>query len=229
MLGDFVLGLGDELGGGRGSGSAKVGGEVGDGEVGFVADGGDDGEWRGGDGSGNALGIEGGQIFQRSTAAGEDNDVDEVGGRERGDGGFDFSGGLIALNGDRDEQHIEAGVAAGDDGKEVSNDGAGGRGYDANSAWEGGQRALAIGVEEALGLEFFLELLEGKLERARADGFHGFRDKLHLAALLINADAAANQHVEAVVGAETEQNGLAAKEDDGELGVGVLEGEVNMA
>ena len=42
MLGDFVLGLGDELGGGRGSGSAEVGGEVGDGEVGFVADGGDD-------------------------------------------------------------------------------------------------------------------------------------------------------------------------------------------
>jgi hypothetical protein len=50
-----------------------------------------------------------------------------------------------------------------------------------------------------------------------------------LAALLINAHAAANKNVEAVFRAETEQNGLAAKEDDGELGVGVLEGEVNMA
>ena len=44
MLGDLVLGLGDELGGGGGSGGAEVGGEVGDGEVGFMADGGDDGK-----------------------------------------------------------------------------------------------------------------------------------------------------------------------------------------
>ena len=44
MLGDLVLGFGDELGGGGGRGGAEVGGEVGDGEVGFVADGGDDGE-----------------------------------------------------------------------------------------------------------------------------------------------------------------------------------------
>ena len=52
VLGDLVLGFGDELGGGGGRGGAEVGGEVGDGEVGFVADGGDDGElrrrrWRG--------------------------------------------------------------------------------------------------------------------------------------------------------------------------------------
>ena len=52
VLGDLVLGLGDELGGGGGRGGAQVGDEVGDGEVGFVADGGDDGkaagmQWRG--------------------------------------------------------------------------------------------------------------------------------------------------------------------------------------
>ncbi len=55
MLGDLVLGLGDELGGGGGGGSAEVGGEIGDGEVGFVADGGDDGQPGGGDGAGYAL------------------------------------------------------------------------------------------------------------------------------------------------------------------------------
>ena len=36
MLGDFVLRLGDELGRGGGRGRAQVGGEVGDGEVGFM-------------------------------------------------------------------------------------------------------------------------------------------------------------------------------------------------
>jgi hypothetical protein len=50
-----------------------------------------------------------------------------------------------------------------------------------------------------------------------------------LATLLVDADAAANQDVEAIFRAETKEHGLAAKEDDGELGVGVLEGEVNVA
>jgi hypothetical protein len=44
VLGDLVLRLGDELGGGGGRGGAQVGDEVGDGEVGFMADGGDDGQ-----------------------------------------------------------------------------------------------------------------------------------------------------------------------------------------
>ena len=76
MLGDFVLGLGDELGGGGGRGGAEVGGEVGDGEVGLVADGGDDGELGGDDGAGDAFGVEGGEIFKRASAPGEDDEVD---------------------------------------------------------------------------------------------------------------------------------------------------------
>ncbi len=42
---DAVLGSGDELGCGGGGGGAEVGDEVGDGEVGLMADGGDDGEF----------------------------------------------------------------------------------------------------------------------------------------------------------------------------------------
>ena len=47
VLCDFVLGLGDKLGGGGRRRRAKVGDEVGNGEVGFVANGGDDGEFAG--------------------------------------------------------------------------------------------------------------------------------------------------------------------------------------
>jgi hypothetical protein len=50
-----------------------------------------------------------------------------------------------------------------------------------------------------------------------------------LAALLINTDAAADEDVEAIFRTEAEKHGLAAKENDGELGVGVLEGEIDMA
>ena len=229
VLGDFVLGLGDEFGGGGGRGCAEVGGEVGDGEVGFVADGGDDGELAGDDGAGDALGVEGGEVFKRAAAAGEDDEVDEARGVEFGNGGFDFGGGGIALDGDGVEEDVEAGVAAGDDGEEVADDGAGGRGDDADGVREGGQGPLASGVEEAFGFEALLELLEGELEGASADGLHGFGDELHLAALLVDADAAADEDVEAVFRAEAEEHGLAAEEDDGELGVGVLEGEVDVA
>ncbi len=120
-------------------------------------------------------------------------------------------------------------MAAGDDVQKVADDGAGGRGDDADGAGKGGQRALAVGVEEAFGLEARLELLEGQLQRAGADRLHGLGHQLHLAALLVDADPAANQHVQAVFGAEAEQHRLAAEENDGKLGVGVLEGEVDVA
>jgi hypothetical protein len=113
MLGDLVLSFGNELGGGRRRGSAEVGGKVGDGEIGFVTDGGDDGELAGCNGAGYALAVESGQIFERSAAAGEDDDVDErravLGGVvEMIDCRFDFGGGLIALDRDGDKDDAEA-------------------------------------------------------------------------------------------------------------------------
>jgi hypothetical protein len=50
-----------------------------------------------------------------------------------------------------------------------------------------------------------------------------------LAALLVDADTAADENVKAVFRAEAEEHGLATEENDGELGVGVLEGEVDVA
>ena len=92
-----------------------------------------------------------------------------------------------------------------------------------------GQRLLALGVEEALGLEPFFQLLECKLQRTRADRLHGFCDELHLAALLIDADAAAHQHVQAIFRPEAEKHCLAPEKYDGQLRLGVFQREVNMA
>ncbi len=52
---------------------------------------------------------------------------------------------------------------------------------------------------------------------------------MELAAGLVDGDAAADEDGEAVGGAEAEEEGLAAEEDDGELGFAVLEGEVEVA
>ena len=69
-LRDLVLGLGNQLGGGRGGGSAQVGGKIGNGEICFVTDGGNHGQARSGYGASHALAVECGQVFQRSAAAG---------------------------------------------------------------------------------------------------------------------------------------------------------------
>ena len=154
--------------------------------------------WRG-----RRVGVEGGQIFQRAAAAGEDDEVDRVrraGIIEIGDGGFNFGGGGLALHAGREEQDVEAGVAAADNVKKVADDGAGGRGDDADGARKCRQRALARGVEKAFGFESLLELLEGELERAGANGLKGFGHELHLAALVVDADPAASEDVLAVFG-----------------------------
>ena len=234
VLCDAVLGLGDELGGGGRRWCAQVGDEVGDGEVGFVAYRGDDGNLGGGDGAGDALRVEGGQVFQRASAAGDDDDINQslafgAGIIEAGNGGFDFGGGGLALHAGSADEDVESGVAAAGDVEEVADDGPGGRGDDADGARECRQRALARGVEKAFGFESFLELLEGELERAGANGLKGFGHELHLAALVVDADPAASEDVLAVFRAKAQQRGLAAEEDDGKLGVGVLQREVNVA
>jgi len=68
------------------------------------------------------------------------------------------------LNGDGNDEDVEAGMAAGDDVEEVADDGAGGRSDDSDGAGKRGQRLFAAGIEQAFSLEAFLELLEGELE-----------------------------------------------------------------
>src|SRR6185312_6163616 len=74
-----VLRGSDEFGGGGRCGSAKIGYKVGDGEVRLVPDCGDDGNLGCGDGAGEELVIEAGEVFDRAAAAGEDNDIDQRG------------------------------------------------------------------------------------------------------------------------------------------------------
>ena len=65
------------------------------------------------------------------------------------------------MNGDGEDEDIEAGMAASYDAEEVANDCAGWGSYDAHGARKGRERLLAFGVEQAFGLEALLQLLEG--------------------------------------------------------------------
>jgi len=229
-LPNAVLGGGDDLGGGGGSGGAEVGDEVGDGEVGLVADGGDDGKLGDGDGAGEGFVVEAGEVFGGAAAAGQDDELDPAGiAIEPADASGDGAGAVVALHGGGVNEEVEAGVAAADDGEDVADNGAAGRGDDADAPGVGGQRAFAGGVEEAFGEETGFELVEGELEGTGTAGFHGFGDELELAAGLVDGDAAAHEDGEAVGGAETKELGLAAEEDDGELRLAILKREVDVA
>ena len=74
-VGEVVLGGGEELGGGGGGGGTEIGGCVGDGGVGGVADAGDDGDGAGDDGAGYDLGVEAVEVFPGAAAAGYEDYV----------------------------------------------------------------------------------------------------------------------------------------------------------
>lgn len=90
VVGDIVLRGGDEFSGGGGSRGAQVGDKVGNGEVGFVANGGDHRQHRCGNGARNLLGVERGKVFERSAAARKNNEIDHAGFVQVGDCAFDF-------------------------------------------------------------------------------------------------------------------------------------------
>ena len=92
-----------------------------------------------------------------------------------------------------------------------------------------GQRLLALLGKESLGGELGLELLEGDLQGSGAHGLHEFGEQLHLAASLVQGDAAAGDDLHPVLRTEAQQARLGAEHDDAELRVAVLQGEVEMA
>src|SRR5262249_54300973 len=98
MLIEFAARLHDELGRGRRSRSAHVRDKIGDGEIGFVADTGNDGDFRIEDGAGDDFFVEGPEIFHGTAAAREDQDIRELSLIEKPERPDDFFGGAFALH-----------------------------------------------------------------------------------------------------------------------------------
>ena len=65
--------------------------------------------------------------------------------------------------------------------------------------------------------------------RRAAKVIHGFGCKLHLSALLVDADPAADQHVQSVFRAEAEQHRLTAEENHRKLRFSVLQREIKVS
>ncbi len=123
---DFVESSRDEFGSGRRSGSAQVRDEVGNGEVGLMADRRDDRNVRICDGLGKEFRIKRREVFERASATCNDDDVDRSGPVEICNAGADLGCRSLALNQGRIEQNLKAGMTAIDDVDEVADHSAGG-------------------------------------------------------------------------------------------------------
>ncbi len=236
--GDFFLefaGVGHgEFGGGAGSWGALVGGEVGDGEIDFVADGGDDWDRARGDGAGDGFLVEAPKVFERATTAADDEEVARgVAGCGRVGKFADGAGNLVlgpgTLDADREEDGADPGGAAGEDVEDVLDGGSGGRGDEADGGGKTGQRYFPGGIEEAFGIEFALECLEAGLEVATAGGFGFFDDDLELAAGLVNGGFGEDADEGAVFEGFGSRSPPGTEHGALDLGAAILEREIPVA
>ncbi len=140
----------------------------------------------------------------------------------------DAGGGAFALHRDRPEQD-RAREAAGDGGADILQHRALRRGDDAHHRRQQRDRALAFGVEQALGGQALLQELDPREQRAGAGIFHPLDDELVGGALAIGGDAAGGDHLDPVLGHEPEARDGALPDHAGDLGRLVLEAEIDVA
>ena len=138
-----------QFGGSGGRGRAQVGGKVGEGDVGFVADAADDGDAALRDGADEVGMVEAPQVFEAAAATDEQEGVAFV----SAVGGFDlrdeFGCGAFALYGAGVEDDGDGGVAPRKRGERVVYGGAARRGDDADGTRMRGNGAFAGVLEMA--------------------------------------------------------------------------------
>src|SRR5690554_2297684 len=218
----------EQFGRSGGSGGAYVGNEVADGYIGLVPDGADYRGAAGGHGPGDHFLVERPEVLQRATTPGQDQGVEAglIGPFQRL---YYLRRRLATLDGRGADHQFNEGRAPAEHADDVTHRRAAGRGDDADPGRVRGQRALALGGEQALGLQSGLERLEGLAQCAVAGGLHRIEDHLVVAAPLIEADPAAGAYQQAVTQVHAHPGRVLPEQGTAHLGAAVLEGEIQVA
>src|SRR6266480_2756276 len=135
----------------------------------------------------------------------------------------------LALDAHGIDRQMHIWKAARENADDVAHGGAARRGDDADAAGEERQGLLARSVEQALSFEAFLQLLEGKLQRAAPNGLEIVHVNLIFAAGFVDAYGAAHGHQQAVFGAELDAALLLLEINAADLSAIVFQGEVDVA
>ena len=221
------------LGGRRRSRRAAVGREVDQGHVGLVPDRGDERNAGGRRGAHHDLLVEGPEVFQAAAAPRHDQQVRarRVPAARQGvealDRGGDLRGRALALDENRPDQN-PAREAVGQAVQDVADHRAARRGHHADDLGQEGQGPLARVLEEALGGELALPLLEQLEQRALAGELELLDHELVFRAPGVARHPAGGDDLHAVLGRKPEPPGDAAPAHPVEHRVAVLERHVEM-
>ncbi len=182
-----------------------------------------------GNGARDGFFVERPEIFERTAAARDDSDLRPASAAEVFEAAANVFDGAGALHTRGEEADVKSREAARKDFDEIANDGAFGRGHDADAEGKARQRPFSRGFEKAFFEEFLFELFKGELKRALALRLDGFDDELVFAALFVDIDAAAHEDLHAVLRLEFQAPVRELPADAFDLRVGVLKREVAVA
>jgi len=208
---------------------AQIGNEIGNAEVGFVADTGDHRCIQVVQGARQGLVVERPQVFERASTTRQDDDFAKgvpVGGP---DGANQFGRGLLALNGAGVDADLRVRPASCQRLQDIADGRAGRRGHHADAARPARQRPLGCFIEQTFGGQFLLERLECQSQGTCSGLEHRIGDQLIVAARFIQAQAAANQNFAAVARLKRQAGCLASKQGAAQLRAGILEREIEMS
>ena len=219
----------NQLGGRAGRRRPQVSGKVGDGEINLMAHGTDYRQPGGGNGPGEFFLVEGPQVFQRTTAAAQDNQVRVPLRIDINNSGGDFTRRLFSLDGDRVDGQPGLGTAGAGDADKVMHGRAVRRGDQRYMLRHEGQGLFPVFGEESFGGQSFFQVFKGQLHGAGPVEIEGVDDELIVAPGFIDRQPApadnllpVNRPVRQVTLLHFEQHRL-------DLGAIVLEGEIKMA
>src|SRR4051812_13041482 len=217
-----------DLGCRRRRGSAQIGHEVADGEIGLVADRGDRRNGAGRNGARDRFLVERPKIFERSSAAADEDDVVQLPAREVSDGDRDLARGIAALHADRINLHLQPFEAASEDVEDVANRSTGRAGNDGDPLRQHRNRLLSRRIEQSFLGELLFELLECQLQRAEAGRLDGDSVELELPLLFVKREASADDELQSVFNAEAEEACVRREQDHAHLGSRILNRKIDM-
>src|SRR4051794_12095140 len=207
---------------------AQIGHEVADGEIGLVADRGDRRDGAGRDGARDRFLVERPEIFERSSAAADEDDVVQLPAREVPDRDRDLSRGISALHADRINLHLQPLEAAPENVEDVANRSAGRAGDDGDPLRQHRNRLLSRRIEQSFIGELLLELLECQLQCAEAGRLDGDSVELELPLLFVKREASADDELQSVFDAEAEETCVRREQHHAHLGPRILDRKIDM-
>src|SRR6202050_368967 len=232
-LGEMVFELlartDDDFCGSRGRRSAEIGNKIRHGEIAFVADAGDDGNFGSDNRANENFFVEGPQIFERASSARNNDHFHRFHTIEITQGRHNFTRREISLDLHGIQHYVRVGKSPLQDTQNIENGGSGGRGDHADTTRQQGQRLFSTFVEQALVSETLFQLFEGDLQSAGADRLDVADVNLIFAARFIDAERASHGYAKSVLRAKLQAPRLIAKADAPDLRLRVFQREIQMS